>query len=402
MKVLMLGWELPPNNSGGLGIACYNLCQSLSKNNLDLEFILPYHADHQIDFMTVTAASPQGIAEIVSSGLAYDSYKYKLMDGSERYLNIYEQVKLYEKTVLKLAETKQFDILHAHDWLTFSAALKVKAIKNCPIILHVHSIESDRAGSYEEGNPLVKEIEELAFLTADQIIAVSHHTKKAIINDYAIPAEKIEVVHNSINPSDMVPLDDNNAYAYLSYLKLKGYKVVVNIGRLTKQKGLPNLLQAAKEVIKQAPKTIFLIVGMGEQFYELLNLAAELNIGPNILFADFQRGKNWRDAYAIGDLFVMPSISEPFGLTPLEAIAYGTPALITKQSGVSEILKNCLKVDFWDINEMANQITAVILNKPLHDVLLENASQEYLQLSWTNASKHVMNVYERQMQGAAL
>ncbi len=394
MKILMLGWELPPHNSGGLGIACYQLCKALSRHDLDIEFVLPYEADHGIDFMKITAAQPQGVASVTRSGIAYDSYKYTLDDGSEEWLNIYDQQQLFEHAVAQMVHTKEFDLVHAHDWLTFRAALRVKQIKNCPVILHVHSVESDRSGS-KNGNPLVREIEEISMHMADRIIAVSQHTKNKIIEDYGIPADKIEVVHNSIEPGLIEPLDGNNAYRYLDVMKSLGYRVVVNIGRLTVQKGLPNLLRAAKEVIARNPKTLFLIVGCGEQYYELIDLAAELGIGDKVLFADFQRGKTWRDAFAIGDLFVMPSVSEPFGLTPLEAISYGTPSLVSKQSGVSEVLRSCLKVDFWDINEMANQIAAVMQSDALRDELLRNADVEYQKMSWHDASNKVNNLYHQ-------
>ena len=399
MKVLMLGWELPPHNSGGLGTACYQLCKALAKNDsISIDFVLPYQADHGIDFMDITAAKPQGIATILRSGIAYDSYKYVLEDGSEEWLNIFDQQQLYEHAVAQIAGQKEFDIVHAHDWLTFRAALRVKEIKGCPIILHVHSVESDRAGS-KLGNPLVHEIEDLALHMADRVIAVSEHTKQTIMRDYDIPADKIDVVHNSIDPGDIVPLDGDNAYRYLYAMKALGYRVVVNIGRLTVQKGLPNLLRAAKEVVDRVPKTLFLIVGSGEQYYELIEQSAELGIGPNVFFTDFQRGKRLRDAYAVGDLFVMPSVSEPFGLTPLEAISYGTPSMVSKQSGISEVLNNCLKVDFWDVNEMANQIASVMQNDPLRDELLKNAYSEYERLSWTNASDKIMDVYKRHLSG---
>jgi glycogen synthase len=401
MKVLMLGWELPPFNSGGLGMACYQLCKALSKKDLDIEFVLPYRADHGIDFMKITAAHPQGVASVIRSGIAYDSYKYILEDGSEQWLDIYAQQELFEHAVARLVETTEFDIVHAHDWLTFRAALRAKEAKGCPIILHVHSVESDRSGS-RHGNPLVEEIEELALLAADRVIAVSQHTKNAIMRDYGVPADKIEVVHNSIEPGDVTPLCPNNAYHYLDTLKSQGWRVVTNIGRLTVQKGLPNLLKAAQIVVAKAPKTMFLIVGSGEQYYELVTMAAQLGIGKNVLFADFQRGKRWRDAYAIADLFVMPSVSEPFGLTPLEAIGYGTPALITHQSGVSEILHNCLKVDFWDINEMANQITAVVQSDTLRDVLQANAYREFQGLSWADASHKIENIYNQHLLGVTV
>jgi glycosyltransferase involved in cell wall biosynthesis len=374
----------------------------LSKRDLDIEFVVPYQADHGIDFMTITAAQPQGVASVVRSGIAYDSYKYIKEDGSEEWLNIYDQQELYEKAVGQMiADGREFDLVHAHDWLTFRAAMRVKEQRGCPIILHVHSVESDRAGG-SRGNPLVHEIEELALHMADRVIAVSQHTKNCIVRDYGVPADKIEVVHNSIEAGSLEPPTLDNEYRYLAAMRKRGYRVVVNVGRLTVQKGLPNLLRAAREVIYRAPKTLFLIVGSGEQYYELIELAADLGIGQNVLFTDFQRGKRLRDAFAAGDLFVMPSVSEPFGLTPLEAIGYGnTPALVSRQSGVSEVLKNCLKVDFWDIDEMANQITAVVQNDALRDTLLEGAQAEYRQLSWEQASDKIVNVYKQHLIGAA-
>lgn len=390
----MLGWELPPHNSGGLGVVCHQLCKALSKKGVDIEFVLPYSADHDIDFMRVTHAHPQGVLEILKSGIAYDSYKYIYNDGHEEWVDLYGQVKMYEHAVGQMVDQgdKDFDIIHAHDWLTFRAGLRARQSTGKPLILHVHSVESDRSGG-NGGNPLVREIEELSFHLADRVIAVSQHTKNTIIRDYGIPGDKIDVVHNSIEKSDMPVLSDHNVYVYLQALKANGWKVVVNVGRLTVQKGLPNLLQAAQSVVQASPKTMFLIVGSGEQYYELLQQAAELGIGSNVLFTGFQRGQAWRDAFAVGDLFVMPSVSEPFGLTPLEAIQYGTPSLISKQSGVSEVLTNCLKVDFWDIKEMANQITAAVDNAPLRDELRSNMLKEYDRLSWDASVDKLHSIY---------
>lgn len=396
----MLGWELPPHNSGGLGIACYQLCKALSEKSVDIEFVLPYQADHDIDFMSVTAANPIGVLKTLPAAGAYDSHRYVRGNGTVQQLSIHDQLHLYERTVARLAETREVDIIHAHDWLTFRAGLRVKEQKGCPLILHVHSVESDRAGN-SYGNPLVREIEDLSMHMADQIVAVSQLTKNKIIEDYGIPADKIQVVHNSINPHELEPLDAHNAYRYLELMKSLGYKVVVNVGRLTIQKGLPNLLRAAREVIDREPKTLFLIVGSGEQYYELIELAAELGIGQNVLFADFQRGKRWRDAFAIGDLFVMPSVSEPFGLTPLESIGYGTPAMISKQSGVSEVLRNCLKVDFWDIGKMADEIVAVVRSEALREELQRNAYREYQSLSWSDVGDKMFELYERHARAEA-
>lgn len=377
-------------------MACYHLCKALSAKDVDIEFILPYQAEHDIDFMKITAASPQTAGDVLFAGGAYDSAAFtRWSDGDD--LNIHDQQELYEAGVVRLVEDRHVDIVHAHDWLTFRAALRVKQLKGCPLILHVHSVESDRAAS-AGGNPLVKEVEQLSLHLADSIIAVSQHTKDKITADYGIPADKIEVVHNSI-AKDIEPLDPENAYKYLTLMKQLGYKVVVNVGRLTIQKGLPNFLRAAREVKAREPKTLFLLVGSGEQYHELIALAADLGIGSSVMFADFQRGKRWRDAFAIGDLFVMPSVSEPFGLTPLEAIGYGTPVLISKQSGVSEVLSNCLKVDYWDINEMANKMIAVLRSTALRNELIVNSAREYEGLSWAHVGDKVINLYESSLDG---
>ncbi len=394
----MLGWELPPYNSGGLGVACYELCQALSKKGADIEFVLPYTAEHNIDFMRINAAHPQDVEKVLKAGIAYDSFKYVKTTGEVEWVDLFGQSAIYEQAVERIVELAEFDVIHAHDWLTCRAALRAKELSGKPLIVHIHSIESDRAGKEHGGNPMVREIEAIAMLLADKIIAVSELTKKAIIREYHIPADKIEVVHNSISDSMLVPSSGENAYHYLEQMRNNGYRVVASIGRLTIQKGLPNLLRAFQQVVLREPKTLLLIVGSGDQYYELIDLAAELGIGRNVVFTDFQRGKNYRDAYAVADLFVMPSVSEPFGLTPLEAIGYGTPTLISKQSGVSEIINNCLKVDYWDIDEMANQITAVVQNDVLRDELHANSYREYQRLSWNHAADKMLDLYTRHTQ----
>ena len=394
MKILMLGWELPPHNSGGLGVACYGLCKALAHRGIDIEFVLPYHDQHDIDFMKITPAHPQGAKLLLDSGGAYDSYRYIHPDGREEWLDIYGQAKAYEHAVAQLASETEYDIIHAHDWLTFRAGLRAKQARNVPLILHVHSIERDRAGG-GAGNPLVREIEETAMLMADAVCAVSQLTKDAIIADYGIPADKIHVVHNHLNELPNLELSDETMYPYLAAMKAQGYKVITNVGRLTVQKGLPNLLRAARIVVDHEPKTFFLIVGGGEQLHELIQLSADLGLAKNVLFTGFQRGQAWRDAFSIADLFVMPSVSEPFGLTPLESIGFGTPALISKQSGVSEVLQNCLKVDFWDIDRMADQITSVIQNPALPETLQHNAIRELQGMHWGQSADKVTNLYQK-------
>ena len=383
----MLGWELPPHNSGGLGQACFDLCKSLSNQNVDIEFILPYISNHDIDFMKVTSAFNHTELQKNVLHQAYDSINYTYSS---------KEHELFEETVDDLISDKTFDIVHAHDWLTFRAAIRIKERTNLPIILHVHSIESDRAGG-QRGNELVRDIEEYCLKLADKVIAVSEHTKQAIIREYSVPSENIEVVHNSINTDDIIPLSGINSYRYIELMKEKGYKVAVNFGRLTIQKGLSNLIEAMHKVVAKHPKSLLLIIGSGEQYFDLIKLSADLGISSHVLFADFQRGKKLRDGIAIGDLFVMPSISEPFGLTALEAIGYGTPAMVSKQSGVSEIVKNMLKVDFWDIDEMANKIATAFENPELLDELLDKSSSEIQNISWDQSSMKIKNLYEVQL-----
>lgn len=406
MKILMLGWELPPHNSGGLGVACYYLCKALAQKGADIDFILPYTAEHGIDFMRINGAHPQSVEELLQAGMAYDSQSYSLgfssATGQKKIAktDIFGQASMYEHAVSTIVDAVEFDIIHAHDWLTFRAAVRAKEKTRAPLLLHVHSIESDRSGG-GYGNPLVREIERSAMLIADRTIAVSQLTKNSIVREYAIPSDAIEVIHNSIDPTSMEPLDGDNAYRYLSLLKNNGYKVIGYVGRLTIQKGLLQLMRAAKEVVEREPKTMFLIVGSGDQEIELLETAAQFGISSNVIFTGFQRGKKWRDAFAICDLFVMPSISEPFGLVALEAIGYGSPVMISKQSGVSEILHNCLKVDFWDVNEMANQMTAVVRSDGLRDELHRASHIEYERLSWSKTADKLMDLYKRHVKAVA-
>jgi len=390
MRVLMLGWELPPHNSGGLGVACFQLCKSLAKNNVDIDFVLPYKTDQENDFMKIHSTTPMHFSKLKNHLNAYDG-----MDYLSSHAVTSEQLN-YEHFVAEKAKENEYDIIHAHDWLTFRAAMKAKQATNLPLIVHVHSIESDRSGG-ESGNPIIRDIERLGLMMADKVIAVSELTKQAIIKEYGVPEENIEVVHNSMNLEDIIPLSGNNSYRYIELLKSQGYRIVVNFGRLTIQKGLPGLIQAFSKVVKVHPKAILLIIGSGEQYFELIKLSTDLGVGHNVLFTEFQRGKQLRDGIAIGDLFVMPSISEPFGLTALEAIGYGTPALVSKQSGVSEIMNNILKVDFWDIDEMANIIASALENPALLDNLKENSMKELNHISWNDSVQKIKNLYDLQL-----
>ncbi len=394
MKVLMLGWELPPHNSGGLGVACYQLTKTLAKKGADITFVVPYTATHECAHMRVISAkiaSPRTFLGI------YDSVDRVVPAGTHEGSSIFELQDIYADRVARIEQLDEYDVIHAHDWLTFRAGLRAKELSGRPLIVHIHSIESDRAGN-KSGHPHVHEIEEMGLHLADQIVAVSEFTKRKIVQEYGISAEKIHVAHNSIDAYSMPALDNDNAYRYLSRLKSNGYTIVSNVGRHTVQKGLSNLLFTAQQVLEFEPKTIFLLVGAGDQHHELIELSAKLGISKNVLFVGFQRGKQWRDAFGIADLFVMPSVSEPFGLTPLEAIVYDTPSLISKQSGVSEVLGNCLKADFWDIDKMTDQIVAVIRNQSLSSALINNARGELSKHSWDKAAHIFMDIYKQKTQ----
>lgn len=405
MKILMLGWELPPHNSGGLGVACYKLCQALAAQGCAIDFVVPYKADHSdIDFMRIMSAVPQSVRTIKLAGGIYDSYKYAVEEferpGLEHHLphTLRGLQYRYAKAVRQLAKREQYDIIHAHEWLTFEAAMAAGQVTNCPIIAHVHATEFDRSGEYS-GNPLVHEIESQGLMMADHIITVSQHTKNIVVRNYGIPQDKVEVVHNSVDQADFTPQATANIYAYLTQMKKRGYKVVVSVNRLTVQKGLQYLLKAAQQAIALEPKLLFLLCGSGEQYEELIELSAQLGISQNVLFTGFVRGKEWRDAYGVADMFVMPSVSEPFGLVALEAVGYGNITLISKQSGAREVLRNVLTFDYWDTNKMAQYIVAVARHPGLHYTLRKNALAEFKNLSWDSVAQKCQQLYQRKLAG---
>lgn len=397
MKILMLGWELPPYNSGGLGTACYQLSKELSNSGIDIDFVLPYEADHAIDFMNVISTSSSSSDYVYSTQATYSTSTFQ---GSGIYTLNYEVHDSYTNTVVELAKSGDFDVIHAHDWLTFSAGIKAKQISGKPLIAHVHATEYDRAGA-NSGNPFVEEIEYSTLIIADKIVAVSEYTKQIIINRYKIPAEKIEVVHNSIDMDSYPESNHANVFRYLTLMKKDGWKVIGSVGRLTVQKGLTNLIRAMQLVVQKAPKTILLIVGNGDQRDELIMLSAELGIAKNVLFVDFQRGQEQRDAFEILDIFAMPSVSEPFGITPLEAIGFGVPTLISKQSGVSEVINNALKVDCWDINKLADQLLSAITNQSLLDTLVKESGAEFSTLNWKKSAEKIKSIYHMQQFGVS-
>ncbi len=397
----MLGWELPPHNSGGLGVACYQLCKHLASEGVEIDFVVPYTDTHEdVDFMNVLPAIPYP-AKVMQSllGGAYDSQrieKWREGGGSAEGLpgSLREQQFRYGAYVRQLTSQKHYDVIHAHEWLTYEAAIVAKQQLGVPLIAHVHATEFDRAGG-SRGNPIVHEIEETCLLMADRVMAVSQATKAIISHNYNIPADKIEVVHNSVDPADFATLTEPTTYAYITHMKSQGYTVVASVGRLTIQKGLRYLLEAARIAIQHNPKLLVVLAGSGEQYRELVELSAELGIAENVLFTGFVRGAAWRDVFSLADMFVMPSVSEPFGLVALEAAGYGAAVAISRQSGVGEVLKNVLRFDYWDTERLADQIVALEDSDALKTALIEGASAEFSQLSWKQVAQTCIHAYSR-------
>ena len=400
MKILMLGWELPPHNSGGLGVACLNLARALSQYGAKIDFILPYSAKHpHTDFMQVYAATNLDPLYRYGGG-AYESLKIteELVPTLDQkaVLSIREIQKEYCEYVKKYLMTNHPDIIHAHDWLTYEAGIIAKKESGVPLIAHVHATEFDRAGM-KNGNPLIHEIEYEGLMLADRIIAVSETTKRVIHEKYHIPLNKIDVVYNSLDQEydQNVYKFEQKTYKYIKSMQEKGYTVVSTVGRFTIQKGLPNLMEAASLAIAKNPKLIFIFAGDGEDRNKLIRLSADLGIAENVFFTGFVRGKSLRDIYSLADIFVMSSVSEPFGLTALEAAHHDDALILTKQSGVSEIIWSALKYDFWDTQKLADEILAVTENPPLKDELKNNIKNEYRRISWDQIAKKCLRIYNK-------
>ena len=397
MKILMLGWELPPHNSGGLGVACYYLSKALAHNGADIDFVVPYAAKHDnVDFMKIHSATKLSPLHKFGMG-AYDSnflLETKSRDDVGELKTIRDVQYRYTQFVEELVEGKEFDAIHAHDWLTIEAGIRAKEITNAPLIVHVHATEFDRAGG-NEGNPIVHEIEYQGLIMADRILAVSAITKDIIVKKYGIPADKIEVVHNAIDPDSLNDgyEYDNRTYRYLEGLKDEGYTIISAITRFTIQKGLANLVKAVARASEKYDRFALLLAGDGEQRDELIRLAADLGISDKIFFTGFVRGKQWRDAYSVSDVFVLSSISEPFGLTALEAAHHDNALIVTNQSGVGEVLNSIFRYDFWDVERLADQLVGIATSDALKDSLRKNITHEYARLSWHDVANKCMRQY---------
>lgn len=317
-------------------------------------------------------------------GGAGAAYQGDLIRASER----------YARMVLGLTRGEGFDVVHAHDWLTFPAGIAVARASGRPLVVHIHSTEFDRAG--EGINQRVYEIERRGMISAMRIICVSELTKGICTRRYGIDPAKIDVVYNGIENSRLQPGPGDHIQ--------RGDRIVLFLGRITMQKGPEYFIGAAKRVLEKVPNAKFIVAGSGDMELRMVELAAELGIGHRVLFTGFLRGADVDRVYRMADCYVMPSVSEPFGLAPLEAIRNDVPTIISKQSGVSEVLTHTLKVDFWDTQEMANKIVAVLRHPPLGQTLRQHSALELHRITWEGAAKACEETYSRALeaQGASV
>lgn len=444
MKVFMLGWEFPPFISGGLGTACYGLTRAMDKLGTKVIFVLPrpidasksshvsirspaqaaasdpdaiedeelapppgadfkhirfrrvaamlepYSRPEENEHLATIAASAagkltaarrqgdsvRGTATASPAGSSGGHYSGDLFLESER----------YARAAARIARLESFDVVHAHDWMTFPAGIAVAQATKRPLVVHVHSTEFDRSGMSVFQR--IYDIERAGMHAATRVIAVSHLTKTIIEHRYGVPGSKVDVVYNAIDEDGQKPVQEIKPIS-------QDEKIVLFMGRITMQKGPEYFLAAAKRVLEVEQNVRFIMAGSGDMARKMMDLASSMGIGDRVVFTGFLRGPEVNRVFQMADLYVMPSVSEPFGIAPLEALSNDVPVLISKQSGVAEILTHALKVDFWDVDEMANKIVAVLRHPPLRNTLREHGSFEIRQLSWSDSAARCVEVYER-------
>lgn len=297
--------------------------------------------------------------------------------------NLLEEVERYAAVAAEIAKINSFDVIHAHDWMTYRAGLAAKKISGKPLIVHVHATEIDRSGA--NINSRVFEIEKEGMALADKVVAVSQWTKNIAIKHYAIPETKIEVVHNGINPkAGNEPQPSSPSF---------GSHIVTFLGRITHQKGPMYFVEAARRVIEQFPDAHFVVAGSGDQLPMMIERIAELRLSANFHFTGFLRGDDVERIWAMSNVYVMPSVSEPFGIAPLEAIQAGVPVILSKQAGVSEVMPHAIKVDFWETESFAEAICNVLRFKSLANTLKKNGAEEIKKITWDKAAKKLTTLY---------
>ncbi len=425
MRVLMFGWEFPPHISGGLGTASYGLTKGMSTlDNLEVIFVVPKAwGDEEEGMVRLIGANRVPVAfkqifykgyrkpvekiEVSSKIVPYidpeDFWKlvksevsgYRLfvqtndkgmIDFSGRYdYNLLDEIYKYSIVASVIAEENEFDIIHAHDWLAYPAGIAAMEVSGKPLVIHVHATDFDRSGG--NVNPDVYRIEKNGMDAASKIITVSNLTRDVVINKYNIHPGKVETVYNAVEP---VAITDDVVFK-------KGFdeKVVTFLGRITLQKGPEYFIEAAYKVLKVMHNVRFVMAGSGDMMDRMMRRAASLKITDRFHFTGFLHGRDVFTMLALSDVYIMPSVSEPFGISPLEAMQSNVPVIISKQSGVAEILTHAVKTDFWDIDAMADAIYGILNYPALAHMFIRNGKEEVIRLKWDNSAKHVKDIYER-------
>ena len=395
IRILMFGWEFPPYNSGGLGVACYGLAKALAKLGAKITFVLPKKVGVSADFCKLMFSDVDSHSidfQTIDSPLkAYiTSAQYAAGERSLYGSTLFEEVERYGREAAKIASKENFDVVHAHDWLSFKAGIAAKRVKNKPLVAHVHATEFDRTGG-RNLNQMVYESEREGLHAADKIATVSGYTKNMVMSHYGIPDWKVSVVHNGIDINDYS--DSGRIAPMLESLKQQGNKMVLFVGRITLQKGPDYFVQLARKVYEEDPDVYFVVSGSGDMEGRMLQDIAYYGLSDRFIFTGFLRGEELNQVYRAGDITIMCSVSEPFGIIPLESILNGAPVLISKQTGAGEVVSHTLKSDFWDIDDMADKVLATLRYSSLKGELLMNSSREAKMASWERAAEKCLSIY---------
>ena len=428
MKVLMFGWEFPPHIAGGLGTACHGLTKGLAKHDVEILFVMPSASGdedqsavkivnasdvpftqtwsdmqtflNKVDFLKVTSnlvpyIDPQLYSEYGSEIRKSEYEQFKVKYGAKykfsgKYgANLMEEVASYAMVATTIASENTFDVIHAHDWLTYAAGIAAKRISGKPLVIHVHATSFDR-GSVDNIDTRVFEIERMGMLEADKVITVSNLTRNIVINKYGIDPSKVVTVHNAV---------DFNEFQQVDVKRGVDDKIVTFLGRITFQKGPEYFIEAAAKVLKRFPKARFVMAGNGDLMNRSIRRVAKLGIADRFHFTGFLRGADVKKMFAYSDVYVMPSVSEPFGISPLEAMKSNVPTIISKQSGVAEVLKYAIKVDFWDIDAMADAMYGLLAYPGLSEMSIRCGVEEVNALKWENAALKIKDVYSMAIAG---
>jgi glycosyltransferase involved in cell wall biosynthesis len=424
MKILMFGWELPPHISGGLGTACFGLTKGLASfSDIELTFVIPkaqgdedqssvkiigasdvelsseeintmkkLKQNKNIVFGEVISAyiSPERYAKLASERIAtvnaivQDTESVKLNFSGQYGTNLFEEISRYGVVAREIARNEKHDVIHAHDWLTFEAGIEAKRISGKPLVVHIHATEYDRCGMNH--NKKVFKIEQTGMREADKVITVSNFTRNIVIDKYHIDPVKVITIHNAVEPVQ------TDRIRNLWNKTEKKDKIVTFLGRVTHQKGPEYFVNAAHSVLKRMNNVRFVMAGTGDIIEEMIRYVARLGISDKFHFTGFLQGEDVYKMYALSDLFIMPSVSEPFGISPLEALQSNVPVIISKQSGVSEVIKHAIKVDFWDVDAIADAVYAVLNYDALRN-MLKKGKEEAENLKWSDTAMKIREVY---------